>query len=167
MPQIRTYDDVDTLFKLNADGESCATICVLGEAAYKKAVAEGWTDITRLPKLPFPTVVYRPTGETKEVNNRAELDEAMAPCGENCLETCRAHRWERKVYAVPQPKPEAPAVSQIATSDKATVELALELVKANTRAAEQDQAISELRELQAETLKSLKALQKKLKIEAE
>jgi hypothetical protein len=166
MPTVRTYDDVDTLFKLNEDGESSRSIVVLGEEAYTKAIAEGWTDISKLPKLPFPTGVYRLIpgtvfGEVKRIENRAQLTEALKPCNSKCLPSCKVHGWGRDVIAAPPEVPPAAAPVAPAASSAATVELALQLVAANTRAADQDKKIAALKTQNAEILEILKSLKPK------
>ncbi len=160
MPQVQSFDDIDILYKINEDG-SVSHTDALGEIAFNKAIADGWTPIHKLPHLDFPTVLYRPSGATKIVKNIVEKERAMAGCVDGCASICPNHNWVTKAYAAPVerefygPLPPAEPGSRAAQQRDAELELA------NLKIQNQESAISELQSQLAEVLALLKPKGKK------
>ncbi len=155
MPQTRTYDDPDVMFKIRPDGLGAEHKTVIGKSAFDEAVNEGWQPIDLLPhKLPFPTTLYRKDGSTRIVNDPTEKESAINDGWETNRYPAPVRReiYDEKPWEAEAGSPAAMRAAQ--ASSAATVELALQLVQANTRAADQDKAIAELKAQMAEFMQS-------------
>ena len=155
MPLVRTYDDPEVMFKITPDGKSAIHTTVIGKEAFDKALNDGWQPMELLPRsLPFPTTLYRPDGQTLIVQNQAEKDAEMAKGWETKRYPAPLLRENYDEAAWPAEPGSAAAMKAAQTNNAQTVELALQLVSANTRAADQDKAIAELKAQMAELLQA-------------
>lgn len=136
MPLERTFDEPDTMYKLNEDNETVQTVAILGKKAFDEKLAQGWQpDCPR--NLPFPTTLYKPSGVTLIVQNKAEKAAALE------------NGWEIKRYAAPQRAPEiweipAAAAGSPAAAAQANTELAMKLIASNERQAALEKKVERL-----------------------
>ena len=124
------------MYKLNPDGESCQYVTGMGKKWHEEKLAENaaasrldpkaavWTD--QCPRVRYPHTLYKPSGETLKVENRAEENRALELGWENAV-----YGTVRELYSVGDPpKPTAPE----ATSGN--VDLALKLIEMGQQLAE-------------------------------